>query len=137
MPPRIRFAFSVFSLVFLAIAATPLVTEFTRRGDIWWTPRPMMVPLAESAERVEIYARGEPLAALIGAGRLRIEKDGSWSALGAGDVGLRFNNRDRVRARRLPLLLGCGAVCGACAMLLLLIATGRLAYREERGGPAV
>lgn len=136
MPPRVRFAFSVFSLVCFAIAAAPLVAEFTRRSDIWWTPRPLMVPLAESADRVGVYARDEPLAALIAAGRLRIEKDGSWSTLGAGDVGLRFNNWDRVRARRLPLLIGYGAMCGACAVLFLLIATGRLAYRGELGGPA-
>ena len=136
MPPRVRFAFSVFSLVCFAIAAASLVSELRRRSDIWWTPRPLMVPLAQSADRVELYVRSEPLAALIESGRLRVEKGGTWSALSAGEVGLRFNNWDRVRAQRLPLLLGYGAMCGFSAAIFLIIATGRLAYREERGAPA-
>jgi predicted xylose isomerase-like sugar epimerase len=49
------------------------------------------------------------------------------------EIGLRFNNWDRVRGQRLPLLLFYAAACGAGVILVLVIATGRLAYREERG----
>jgi hypothetical protein len=132
MPPRIRLFFSALSLVFFCVAAAPLYRELSRRNDIWWTPHAMLVPLAESKDRVEIYARGEPFAALLQAGQLRIAEHGGSSALAPSDVGLRFNNWDRVRAERLPLLLVCAAGCGITACILLLLLTGRLAYREER-----
>jgi hypothetical protein len=92
----------------------------------------MLVPLAESKDRVEIYARGKPLAALLQAGRLRIVEDGGFSALAASDVGLRFNNWDRVRVVRLPLLLLSAAGCGVTACMFPLVLTGRVAYRDER-----
>jgi len=85
---------------------------------------------------VEIYARGQPLGTLVEQHRVSM-MDGSESrALTAQEIGLRFNNWDRVRVRRLPLLLGYAAVCGGTAVLLLLVATGRLAYRGEHDAAA-
>ena len=132
MPPRIRLLFSILNLALFLVAAVPLYGELSRRSDIWWTPHAMLVPLAESKDRVEVYVHGKPLAALLQAGQLRIAEGGGLSALATSDVGLRFNNWDRVRAARLPILLWYAASCGGGAVLLLLIATGRLAYREER-----
>src|SRR3989442_159172 len=97
MPLRIRLLFASLSLSLFFVAAVPLYTELSRRRDIWWTPPTMLVPLAESKDRVEIYARGRPLAALLEAGQLRIVQDASLGILAASDVGLRFNNWDRVR----------------------------------------
>jgi len=58
--------------------------------------------------------------------------DGARSrVLSAQEIGLRFNNWDRVRVQRLPFLLIYAAGVGAGAVLLLVIATGRLAYRGE------
>jgi hypothetical protein len=133
MPPRTRVFYSTLGLVFFFLAAAPLYRELSQRSDIWWTPRPMMVPLAETKDRVEIYVRGKPLAALIQEGGLQISENGASSALAASDVGIRFNNWDRVRAQRLPLLLTYAAACGIAAFLVLLVLSGRLAYREERG----
>ena len=132
MPPRIRLVFSTLSLVLFFVAAVPLYGELSRRSDIWWTPHAMLVPLAESKDRVEIYAHGKPLAALLQSGQLRIAEDGGLSTLVTNDVGLRFNNWDRVRAERLPLLLAYAAGCGVTACMFLLVLTGRLAYRGER-----
>jgi predicted xylose isomerase-like sugar epimerase len=92
----------------------------------------MLVPLAESTDRVEIYARGKPLAALLQAGKLRISGEDGSSILATSDVGFRFNNWDRVRAKRLPLLLVYAAGCGVTACMFLLVLAGRLAYRGER-----
>lgn len=132
MPPRIRLLFSTLSLILFFVAAVPLFRELSQRSDIWWTPRAMLVPLSESKDRVEIYARGKPLAALLQAGQLRIAEDGGMSALSTSDVGLRFNNWDRVRAERFPLLLVYAVGCGVTACMFLLVLTGRLAYRGER-----
>ena len=132
MPPRIRFVFATLSLAMFFVAAVPLYGELFRRHDIWWTPFAMLVPLGESMDRVEIYARGKPLAALLQAGQLRIAEEGGSSTLAINDVGLRFNNWDRVRVERLPLLLVYAAGCGVTACMFLLVLTGRLAYRGER-----
>jgi hypothetical protein len=132
VPPRIRLVFAILSLVLFLVAAVPLYGELSRRSDIWWTPHAMLVPLAESADRVEIYARGKPLTALLQAGQVRITEEGGSSTLTTRDVGLRFNNWDRVRVQRLSLLLVYAAGCGVTACIFLLVMTGRLAYRGER-----
>jgi hypothetical protein len=115
MPPRTRLFFSSLSVVLFFIAAMPLYRELTRPKDIWWTPRSMLVPFAQSRDRVEIYVRGEPIGAAL-----------------QGEIGLRFNNWDRVRAAQLPIMVSSAAACGAMLMLFVLVATGRLAYRGER-----
>lgn len=132
MPPRIRFTFAALSLASFAIAAVPLYGELSRRSDIWWTPHAMLVPLGKSSDRVEIYVRGKPVAALLQAGQLRLADDSGSSTLVTSDVGLRFNNWDRVRVERLPLLLAYAAACGVTACIFLLILIGRLAYCGER-----
>ena len=133
MPRRIRFLFSTMSVTLFFVAAVPIYQELSRRSDIWWTPRTMLVPLAESTDRVEIYARGQPLAAVLGAGEVRVAEDARTSVLTPSEIGLRFNNWDRVRAERLPVLLVSAAGCGVAALMFLLVLTGRLAYRGEEG----
>jgi hypothetical protein len=132
MPPRVRLVFATLSLVLFLVAAASLYRGLSLRSDIWWTPHAMLVPLAESTDRVEIYARGKPLADLLRAGQLRIAEAGGASTLATTDVGLRFNNWDRVRVERVPLLLVYAAGCGVTACMFLLVLTGRLAYRGER-----
>ena len=136
MPLRIRLVYSALTLVSFFIAAVPIYNELTQRSDIWWTPRTMLVPLAQSKDRVEIYARGLPLATLLEAGQLRVAEGDGSVALAASDIGLRFNHWDQVRAERIPLLLAYAAACGAIALMFLLTLTGRLAYRPEKEKPA-
>jgi hypothetical protein len=136
MPPRIRFFFAAMTTSLFFIAAIPLYRELSRRRDIWWTPRPMALSLTESADRVEIYARGRPLAALLERGQVRVVEDTRTSVLAPGDVRLRFNNWDRVRAAQFPGLLIPAAACGAAVLMLVLVVTGRLVYRGERGSVA-
>jgi hypothetical protein len=128
--------YAFLGLVFLSTAAAPLIREFSQRRDIWWTPSAMTVPLAEGKDRVVIYARGKPLLDLVQAGAVRLEENGTTTTLTAGDIGLRFNNWDRVRAARLPLMLMYAAACGVSAFLILLGLTGRLTYRPEKEPPA-
>lgn len=133
MPPRVRLLFSTLSVAFFLIAAAPLYRELSRPRDIWWTPRPMLVPLPQGPDRVEIYVRGKPLGTLIEAGRLRLTDEGGSSVLTASEVGLRFNNWDRVRAEHLPMSLASAAAGGAMVLLFILVATGRLTYRDDEG----
>jgi len=133
MPTRVRLFFSILSVVLFFVAAAPLYRELSRPKDIWWTPHPVLVPLARSQDRVEIYLRGKPLGTLIEAGQLRLTDERGSSVLTPNEIGLRFNNWDRVRAEHLPMSLASAAAGGAMVLLFILVATGRLAYRDDEG----
>ena len=90
------------------------------RSDIWWTPLAMLVPLGASQDRVAVYVRGNELQDLLGAGRLRLVTDSGPRVLSAADIGFRFNNWDRVRAERVPLVLSYATAAGAAAAFLLV-----------------
>jgi hypothetical protein len=132
MPPRLRVFYSGLIAALLLIPVLALYRELSQRADIWWTPAALALSLAESQDRVEISARGQPLGTLVDRKQVSISDQAGSSALGAQEIRLRFNNWDRVRAGRIPLLLGYAAAFGAGAMLLLLVTTDRLAYRGEK-----
>jgi hypothetical protein len=123
-----RWYLLVFGLVFLTTSSVRLYSYLTERRDIWWTPPTLLVPLTESADRVQILVRGTALQDLLGAGRLRLAAPGP-ATLAAADVGLRFNNWDRVRAERAPTALIAAATAGSAATLLLL---GLILWGRER-----
>ena len=131
MPPRNRALFSTLMGVLFVLTALPLVRALAQRNDIWWTPKAMALPLSESQDRVQIFVGDQALSALIEAGQLQVVEGGNPRVLGAGDVRLRFNNWDRVRAARIPTLLINAAACGVLAVLFLLMVTGRWNYRGE------
>jgi hypothetical protein len=137
MPARVRTIFATLTGVLFLIAALTLYRELSRRTDIWWTPMALLVPLSESADRVVVYVRGTPLTKLIDAGQLRVADVDSAGVVGTSEIGFRFNNADRVRVERLPILLWYAAASGALAILFILIVTGRLAYRGEREAATV
>jgi len=116
MPPRVRLMVSGFSVVLFVLAAMPLYRELTRPKDTWWTPPTMLVPLAQAQDRVQVYVRGEPVGAPL-----------------ESEIGLRLNNWDRVRAQQLPVIVSAAGACGAMLVLLIMVATGRIAYRGETG----
>jgi len=132
MPLRVRLTFAAITIGLFLIPALALYGELSKRADIWWTPRSLMVPLTQGTDRVEVYVRGMPLPALLEAGQLRVIDEASGSVLAPSDIGFRFNNWDRVRAQRVPILIGYAAACSALAILFLLLVTGRLAYRGEK-----
>ena len=132
MPTRLRVFYSLLTASLLLIPVVALYSELPRRSDIWWTPPANALSLLESGDRVQIFARGRPLETLVDQKQVSITDGAASHVLTAQEIGLRFNNWDRVRVQRLPLLLGYAAACGAGLVLLLVIATGRLAYRGER-----
>jgi len=137
MPPRHRALFSTLILTLFLISALPLFRALTQRNDIWWTPQAMALPLSEAQDRVQIFVRNQALSALIESGQLQTMENGSPSVIAPGDVRLRLNNWDRMRAERMPVLLVQAAACGAMAILLIILMTGRLSFRGEKGEIAV
>ena len=115
-----RYLLLALPAIFLFTAGSRLYAFFQERPDIWWTPMGLLVPLAESHDRVAIYIGNRELDDLVAAGRLRLGGDSITSAVNRADIGLRFNNWDRVRAERLVGLLISGVTVGAAAALLLV-----------------
>ena len=132
MPLRLRVFYSLLTGALLLIPLVALYSELSKRSDIWWTPATNQLPLAESRDRVEIYVRGRPLGMLVDQGHLAITDSAGPHVLTSQDIAVRLNNWDRVRIQRLPVLLIYTAVLGAGILALVVVATGRLAYREER-----
>jgi hypothetical protein len=135
MPPRLRTLLLGLLASLFCIPAVSLYSALSRRADIWWTPAPLALSLTDSKDRVEIYASGQLLDRLVQQNRLSITDGRESRVLTARDIGLRFNNWDRVRVAQ-SLLLVSAAACGAIALLFLLVATNRLAYRGERDAVA-
>jgi len=92
----------------------------------------MASTLGDSRDRVEIYMGDKPLAARLTAQQLWIRDETGSRVVSADEIRVRFNNWERMRTGRLPLLLVCAAALGAGLVIFLVIATGRLAYRGER-----
>ena len=110
----------------LLASAFKLFAFFRQPNDIWWTPQPMAEPLAVSGDRVEIYARGTNLPVLLQAEQVRIGNAAGSSVLAASEVRLRFNNWDRARAERIPLLVVYSFTVGAMLVLVAFTLTGHL-----------
>ena len=132
MPRRLQVFYALLTAGLLLIPAVALYSELSKRPDIWWTPPGMALSLAESQDRVEIYAAGQALGTLLGQEQLLIRDGAGTRALRAEDIRLRFNNWDQVRAARGPLLVVYAAAIGGGIVLLVLIATGRLIAQGER-----
>jgi len=124
----------VLSGFFLVNSAFRVYSFVHQRNDIWWTPLAMLVPLGASQDRVAVYVRGNVLQDLVGAGRLRLVTDSGPSVLSVADIGFRFNNWDRVRAERAPVVLQYAAAAGAAAAFLLVGFVYLL--RRRQGTPA-
>ena len=110
----------VFAGFFLVNSTYRVYSFLHDRTDIWWTPLALLVPLGASQDRVAVYVRGNELQDLVGAGRLRLVTDSGPSLLSAADIGFRFNNWDRVRAERAPVVLQYAAAAGVAGAFLLV-----------------
>jgi hypothetical protein len=126
-----RYLLFVLPAIFLFTSGARLYSFFHQRNDIWWTPRGTLVPLAESHDWVAIYVRSSELDDLVATRQLRLLTDLVTSVVRPTDIGLRFNNWDRVRAERVSSLLISAVTAGAAAALLLV---GLIIMRVGRRG---
>ena len=122
----------IFGGFFFVVSAVQLARFFVQAADIWWTPMALAVPLANTSDRVQVYVRDAALGELLEAGRLQLVSESSATPVAGADVRLRFNNWDRVRAERIPALVGAGIALGASAVFLLIGALGWGPLKSER-----
>lgn len=119
---------------FLLVSVGRLAQFSTERSDIWWTPPGLAVPLSDSHDRVEVYVAGSRLEDEVGAGHVLLSNGSGATPLTSDRVTFRFNNRDRVRAMRIPGLVGTAASGGAAGALFIMGLVGWL--RGARGQAA-
>ena len=110
----------IFGGIFFLMSALQIVRFFNQPADIWWTPKTLSVPLADASDRVEVYVRDVALHEQIKAGRVQLLADNATAPVTESDIRLRFNNWDRIRAERIPALLGPGIVLGALGVFFLV-----------------
>src|SRR5689334_5223762 len=109
MPRNLRWFYASLIAILLMIPLVTIANLSAGSADIWWTPLPLALSVATARDRVEIYVRGERLDAVLNQKRLSLSDPTGLRAVEPEEVRLRFNNWDRIRAGRLPLLLACAA----------------------------
>jgi hypothetical protein len=125
----------IFGGVFFLMSALQLVRFFNQPSDIWWTPEALALPLADGADRVKVYVGRTELGELADAGRVHLVADSGATPVARAEIRLRINNRDRVRAERLPMLLVHAVTLGASGVVFLsgLLGWGQI-RRMHAGG---
>ena|SRR2546422_940971 len=119
----------VFGGIFFLISCVNLMRFYRVRDDIWWTPVNAPLSLEQSRDRVEVYVRGVPLQNALRSGRLQLTGDSGPASITPSDIGIRLNNRDRVKAGRVPLLVASAAGAGFTGLVLLLGLLGLIPSR--------
>ncbi len=109
----------MFGGIFFLMSAHHIVRFFTRPSGIWWTPKPLSLPLPDVSDRVEVYVRGVALQEHLRASRIQLLTDAGATPVTESDTRLRFNNWDRVRAQGIPSLLAAAVCLGASGVFLL------------------
>jgi hypothetical protein len=113
---RLRTFLLIFGGVFVLMSALPIVRFLNQRADIWWTPKALGLPLAETSDRVEIYVRDVALQEHVKAGRVQLLTDSGATPVTESDMRLRFNNWDRIRGAhhsRAPVQAWAPRVCSS------------------------
>jgi hypothetical protein len=130
-PPGIqRHPVLLSGILLTVLPALMLVQHVGGKSDIWWTPVTMAPTIAEARDRAEIYLGDRLLSEEVASGHLQRVTDSGTVAVRPADLRVRFNNWDRVRAARLPLI---GLDSGLLGIGLAFLAIGSLrAFRATR-----
>jgi hypothetical protein len=135
---RFRLFFLIFGGFFLVMSVVNLWRTWRMDENIWWTPKQNPASLSEARDKVEIYFRGVQLEQILSSSRLQMVESSGVVPLAQADITLRFNNRDRILAQRIPGLIIFSATAGASLIVLLcgLLRVSIGGRRQVDGAPA-
>jgi hypothetical protein len=115
-----RWRLGIIGLVFLAIGISQLwVARDSFRKDFYWTSATKHEPLANGANKFELYIRDRLLNQVAAAGDLGLRNGDAWTAVSPAEISIRLNHIDEVT--RSSLLLGVGFSSAGLAWLLALL----------------
>jgi len=99
--------------------------------DNWWTPMDMALSLDQTRPEFELYLKKELLQKHIEKGTLLVANDGgNPSKLISGDIKIRLNNWNKVKAEKLKYAVFTAFFLGA-SLALLIIGLIRLVADKE------
>ncbi len=120
----------LFGGIFFLTSCISLVRFYYVREDIWWTPMTAPLSLEQSRDKIEVYVRGVPLQNALQSGRVQFTGESGSSSVTTGEIGIRVNNRDRIKAERVPAMVASAAGAGFTGLLVLLGLIGWLPTRR-------
>jgi hypothetical protein len=125
-----RWRLSTLGLVFLAIGISQLwVARDEFRKDYYWTAATRHEPLANGANKFEVYVRDQLLNRAAESGVLGTRSGDAWTPLQPTDISIRLNHIDEVT--RTPLLIGVGFSSAGLAWILALLIPTRRTQQPE------
>ncbi|HOG10175.1 MAG TPA: hypothetical protein PLD26_06565 [Smithella sp.] len=100
--------------------------------DSWWTPMTMALSLDQTRPEFELYLKKELLQKHIEKGTLLVANDGeNLSKLVLGDIKIRLNNWNKVKAEKLKYAVITAFFLGASIALLIIGLMRFLADKED------
>jgi hypothetical protein len=117
MRTQIR-AFILIGGISVLVFGTQGIVLLLQSGEHWWTHADMPLTLEAARDRVEIHVAGRLMQKQLADGGLLLRAEGGAEPLRKEDVGIRLNNRHRIRAERLPWAFLTAALFGVGAALL-------------------
>ena len=100
--------------------------------DNWWTPMSMALSLDQTRPEFELYLKKELLQKHIEKGTLLVANDGgNPSKLISGDIKIRLNNWNKVKAEKLKYAVFTAFFLGASIALLIIGLIRLVADKED------
>ena len=109
----------IIGCIMVSLGLAQLGRMVFERTDIWWTPMNHALPLDDARDRVLIYVQGQELEERLERGNLFLRTEAGTAAVSPSDVVLRFNNWDKIRASRLPIVALAAAMTAVGLVLIV------------------
>ncbi len=104
--------------VVLALSIAGIWRVENKPLDTSWTPAHLALPLATTADRVQVLVADIPLEKAIAEKRLSVATDAGLRVV--TDATVRVNNADQLRAARFTPLLALSAIAGGAFVLFVI-----------------
>jgi hypothetical protein len=104
--------------VVLALSIAGIWLVESKPLDTSWTPTHLALPLATTADRIEVLVADVPLAKAIAEKRITVATEAGPRVV--KDATVRVNNADQLRAARFAPLLALSAIGGGALVLLVI-----------------
>lgn len=119
----------IFGIIVFFVFGSQLIIPLVQHRGFEWTP---MTPIAESEDRVDVYIRDTRLIDLLDGQSLVLIINSEEEGLTTEDVTIRFNNYDRIRASKIPLIGFQSAMVMASVLVIAFALTVFCRKRENK-----
>jgi len=107
-------------LLVCAAASFRVVQLWDQKADGYWPPKHLAPPVAEVADRIQVFVAGEPIERMITDEKLFVAGKGGPTPLTASEVTASVNGYEKARIARIPELMAFSALAGAGFALFLI-----------------